>query len=85
MGRNYGRRRKMFVIVIRKEAEVISISNSKEIDSSSNTSICGVDTYEQGKRISTIYNQMKKLGIRVNVASIYRATKSKSLPTKASS
>ena len=68
----------MFAIVIRQEAEVISISNSKEIDSSSNISICGVDTYEQGKRISTIYNQMKKLGVRVNVANIYRATKNKS-------
>ena len=75
----------MFVIVIRKEAEVISISNSKEIDSSSNISICGVDTYEQGKKISTIYNQMKKLGVRVNVANIYRATRKSGLPTKASS
>ena len=74
----------MFAIVIRQEAEVISysISNSKEIDSSSNISICGVDTYEQGKRISTIYNQMKKLGIRVNVANIYRATRKSGLPTK---
>lgn len=70
----------MFAIVIRQEAEVISysISNSKEIDSSSNISICGVDTYEQGERISTIYNQMQKLGIRVNVANIYRATKANS-------
>ena len=70
----------MFAIVIRQEAEVISysISNSKEIDSVDNFSICGVDTYEQGKRISTIYNQMKKLGIRVNVANIYKATKANS-------
>ena len=68
----------MFAIVIRQEAEVISISNSKEIDSSNNISICGVDTYEQGKKISTIYNQMKKLGIRVNVANIYKATKANS-------
>ena len=72
----------MFAIVIRQEAEVISIRNSKEIDSSSNISICGVDTYEQGEKISTIYNQMKKLGVRVNVASIYRATRKSGLPTK---
>ena len=71
--------RKMFAIIIRQEARVISysIGNFKEIDSSSNISICGVDTYEQGEKISTIYNQMRRLGVKVNVANIYRATKSK--------
>lgn len=63
----------MFAVVIRENAHVISYK-SKEIDSVNNISICGVDTYEQGKRISTIYNQMKKLGVKVNVANIYRAT-----------
>lgn len=65
----------MFAIVIRENAEVISysINNSKEIDSSKNISICGVDSYEQGKRVSTIYNQMKRLRIRVNAANLYKA------------
>lgn len=74
----------MFAIVIRENAQVISysINNSKGIDSIDNVSVCGVDSYEQGKRISTIYNQMKMLGIRVNVANLYRATsKNKLTPT----
>jgi hypothetical protein len=66
----------MFAIVIRENAQVISysINNSKEIDNINNVSVCGVDSHEQGKRISTIYNQMSKLGVKVNVANIYRAT-----------
>jgi len=43
----------MFAIVIREDkgAKVVSYK-SKEIDSSENMSICGVENYEQGKRLS---------------------------------
>jgi hypothetical protein len=69
----------MFAIVVRNEAKVISysISNTKEIDDSSNISICGVDDYEQGKRISLIYNRMRELGIRANLSNIYLALKNR--------
>lgn len=69
----------MFAIVIRENAQVISysIDNSKEIDSNNNTSICGVESYEQGRKISLVYNRMRELGIKVNVANIYRACKNK--------
>jgi hypothetical protein len=66
----------MFAIVIREDkgAKVVSYK-SKEIDSFENISICGVESYEQGKRISLIYNRMRELGIRANLSNIYKALK----------